>query len=198
MYKRVSLILVALALFVVLGCSKAPDNEMKAGETAMQAAVAAEAEQYAPDAYRAAVDTMNAANAAKAEQDSKWSLFRKYGKAAELYASAEALAEKAATAAQEEKDKVRQEVADLIAQTDSTLANAAAAVAKAPRAKGSKADIELIKSDLASVQAAFSDARADFDRGQYLVARTKVQTVAERAAGLIAEVQKAKSRQAGK
>jgi len=197
MYKRVSLLLVAFALLMALGCSKAPETEMKSSEAAMQAAVTSEAEQYAPEAYQAAVDTMNAANAARAEQDSKWSLMRSYGKSAELYTSAQSLAEKAAAQALEEKEKVRVEVAGLIAQTDSALIATAEAVAAAPRGKGSKADVELIKNDLASVQAAFADAQADFANGQFIVARTKVQAVAERANGIIAEIEKAKSRQAG-
>ena len=48
MFKRISIILAALALFLVAGCSKAPEAELQIAETALQAAVTAESEQYAP------------------------------------------------------------------------------------------------------------------------------------------------------
>ena len=191
MFKRVSLVLVALALASVLGCSSAPEAEMQASDAAMQAAVAGQAEQYAPEAYQLAMDTLNAAKAAKAEQDGKFALFRRYGKSAELFVSAKSLMENATTAAAEEKERVRVEVAGLLTQADSLLAAATQAVDKAPRGKGNKAEIELMKNEVASVGTALAEARADFDRGQFLVAKTKVDAVNQRLNTIINEVQTA-------
>ncbi len=63
MFKRVTLALLALMLLVVVGCSKAPEAEMTAASAAFDAARAAEAEGYVPDAFRMAQDTLNAAQA---------------------------------------------------------------------------------------------------------------------------------------
>lgn len=195
MFKRVSLVLVALALVSVLGCSSAPEAEMQASEAAMQAAITAEAEQYVPDAYQMALDTLNAAKAAKAEQDGKFALFRRYGASAELFVRAQALSEQAAAAAAEEKERVRVQVAEMLTQADSLLAAATQAVDKAPRGKGNKAEIELMKNEVASAGTALADARADFDRGQFLVAKTKIEAVQQRLNSIITEIQTAAQRQ---
>lgn len=197
MFKRVSLVFAALAVLLVVGCSKAPEMEMNNATTAMQAAQTSEAEQYAPDAYKMAQDTLAAANAAKTEQDSKFALFRSYGKSKEMFAAAQTLADKAKADADTEKERVRQEVTGMITETQAAIDAATAALAKAPRGKGSKADIEMIKNDLASVTTAFDQAKADFDSGKYLVAKTKLEAVKAKAESITNEIQTAAARKAG-
>src|SRR5512140_797371 len=68
MIKRVSLALMVLMLLAFVGCSKAPEAEMQQASAAFDAARTAEAEQYAPESFRVAQDTLNAAQAAKTEQ----------------------------------------------------------------------------------------------------------------------------------
>lgn len=198
MFKRVSIILAALALFLVAGCSKAPEAEMQNADTAMQSAVTAEAEQYAPQSYQIAMDTLNAAKAAKTEQDSKFALFRSYGKSKQMFIAAQALSEKATTDAQAEKERVRQEVMGMMTQVQAVIDSATVALAKAPRGKGSKADIELIKADLDAVNSGFAAAKADFDGGKFLAAKAKFEAVANKAQGIIAQIEAAKAKKAGK
>lgn len=198
MFKRVSIVMAALALLFVAGCSKAPEVEMKNADAAMQAAVTAEAEQYAPEAYRIAMDTLNAAKAAKTEQDSKFALFRSYGKSKQSFISAVALAEKASADAATEKERVRLEVMDLITKTQAVIDSATVALEKAPRGKGSKADLEMIGNDLASTTSAFAAAKADFDGGKFLAAKAKLEAVQSKARSIIAEIEAAKAKKAGK
>ncbi len=198
MFKRVSIVFAALAVLLVGGCSKAPEMEMNNATTSMQAAQTAEAEQYAPDAYKMAQDTLAAANAAKTEQDSKFSLFRSYGASKALFASAQTLADKAKADAEAEKERVHQEVTGMLTETQAAIDAATAALSKAPRGKGTKADIEMIKNDLAGVKTAFDDAKADFDGGKYLVAKTKLQTVKAKADSITNEIATAAARKAGK
>jgi hypothetical protein len=81
MLKRLALIFVAVALLAAMvGCSKPPEAEMARAGSSMAAAQAAEAETYVADLFRTANDSLNAANALKTEQDSKFALFRSYGK----------------------------------------------------------------------------------------------------------------------
>lgn len=198
MFKRIVVIVTLLALPLFIGCSKAPETEMQNAQSAMQAAKTAEAEQYAPDAYQMAMDTLNAANAAKQEQDGKFSLFRSYGKSKELFLSAQALSDRAATAAAAEKARVKAEVETLMADTQTLLDNAAKALASAPKGKGSKADIELLKNDLAAANTAFEQAKADMAAEKYLAAKAKFDTVKTKAQGVIDDVAKAKAKKAGK
>ena len=196
-YKRVALVLMAVGLLLVAGCSKPPEMEMQNADTAMQATRAAEAEQYAPQAYRVAMDTLNAAQAAKQEQDSKFALFRSYGKAKQMFISAQALADKASTEARAEKERMRAEVADLITKTQAAVDAATKALDEAPVGKGNKADIELIRNDLASVNQAFADAKNDFNAEKYIPAKSKLETVMTRAQNIMGEIETAKTKKAG-
>jgi len=197
MFKRIVVIMTLLALPLLIGCSKAPETEMQNAQAAIQSAQTAQAEQYAPEAYQMAMDTLNAATAAKQEQDGKFSLFRSYGKSKEMFLAAQALADRAATAAAAEKERVKGEVATLMAETQTLLENATKALAGAPKGKGSKADIELLKNDLAAATTAFEEAKADIQAENYLAAKAKFETVKAKAQGVIDDVEKAKAKKAG-
>jgi len=191
MAKFAKLFSVLLILLVVVGCSKPPEMEMKAANAAMDQAKGAEAQSYVGSEFRALNDSLNAANAAKTEQDGKFALFRSYAKSKDMFVRVEALGKKVASDAAAEKERVKNEVTQLLATAKATLDSADAAVKKAPVGKGNKADIELIKNDLASALSAYDDANNDFNNGKYLVARTKVQSVQAKAEGILTEVQAA-------
>lgn len=199
MTMRVSSMLVALALALfVVGCGSAPQTELKASEDALAGAQTAEAEQYAPASYQVALDSLNAAKVEIQKQDSKFSLFRSYGHSKELLASAQKLAEQAVSEAQTAKEETRVQDSLLIAEVDVLLASAQAAVAGAPRGKGTKADIELIKADLSSVEQAIASAKADYEAGKYLVVKSKLDASVTQLNRVIADVDAAKAKAAGK
>jgi hypothetical protein len=198
MYKKIAVVFAVIALLVFIGCAKPPEQDIQNANTAMDAAKAAEAEEYVPDSYQVAMDTLNAANAAKQEADGKFALFRSYSKAKALYVSAAALANKAAEDAAAEKERVKEEVTGLLTQAKAVLDTANAALAKAPKGKGSKADIELIKNDLAAAQASFDDANNDFNAGRYKSAMAKVEAAMQKAHAVIDEIAAAKAKKMGK
>jgi hypothetical protein len=198
MFKRIAVIFVVFALLVFVSCAKPPEQEIQKANTSIEAARTAEAEEYAPDAFQTATDTLNAANAAKTEADGKFALFRSYGKAKELYVRAEALANEAASAAQTEKERVKAEVEGLLTQAKAVLDSADAALKKAPKGKGSKADIELIKGDLDAANASNTDAQNDFAAGKYKSAKAKLEAAMQKAQAVITEIEQAKAKKAGK
>jgi phage-related tail fiber protein len=199
MTKRIALVLAALALLaLVVGCSKPPEAEMQKANTAMEAARAAEAETYVPDAFRAAMDSLNAANAAKQEQDSKFALFRSYGKAKEMFVRAEDMFNNVTTEAVAEKERVKTQVTQMLAEAKAVMDTASMDLLKAPKGKGSRADIELIKNDLTAAQTGYSEAEADFNAGRYMVAKGKTDAVISKARAIIDEIAKAKAKKMGK
>jgi hypothetical protein len=177
---------------MVVGCSKPPEQEMTAATQAFDAAKMAEAPGYAPDAYRVASDTLNAAMALKKEADGKFVLFRSYSKSKAMYVRAQTLANEAATKAAAEKEKVRLEVTDMLTQAKALWDSADVALKKAPRGKGSKADIELIKTDLAAAKTAFDDANADFTAGKYKAAKAKLEAMMQKCRMIMEEIDKAR------
>ena len=198
MYKRIAVVFALFALLVFIGCAKPPDQEIQKANSSIEAARAAEAEEYVPESFQVAMDTLNAASAAKQEADGKFALFRSYSKAKALYVSADALASKASQDAAAEKERVKQEVTGLLTQAKAVLDSANAALAKAPKGKGSKADIELIKNDLAAAQASFDDANNDFNAGKYKIAKAKVEAAMQKAQAVIDEIAAAKAKKMGK
>jgi hypothetical protein len=79
MRKRVSSILVALALVTfVAGCSESPVLQLEEGKSTLKSAQLAEAEVYAPELYKMAMDSLSAAEVEIQKQDGKFSAFRDY------------------------------------------------------------------------------------------------------------------------
>jgi len=199
MFMRVSSILVALAVAVlVTGCAQAPQQELKASEDALANAQLAEAQDYAPASYQQAMDSLNAAKVEIQNQESKFALFRGYGRAKELLAAAQRLGEQAVTDAQAGKEKIRQEDTALMTQIDGLVVSAKEALAKAPKGKGTKADIELIASDLAAVEQAYTAAKADFTAGKFLAAKPKFEAAVSQLNRIISDIDAAKAKASGK
>jgi hypothetical protein len=188
--------MIAFAALILIGCGKPPEAEMQAASTAFNAAKVAEADQYVPKAFRTAQDTLNAANAAKQQQDSKFALFRSYSKAKALFVKAEALSKQAETDGKAEKERVKALVTDLFTQAQIAIDDATKALSKAPRGKGSKVDLEMIKNDLTAVVTARDDAMQDFNAGKYLVAKPKVEQVIQRAIRIVDEIAQATAKKA--
>ena len=199
MFTRVWSVLVALALMaMVIGCAEAPEEAMKASDAAIQTAQTAEAEQYAPETYGEAMDSLNAAKAEVKAQDSKFSLFRDYDRAEALLAASQRLAQQAQTDAAAAKERVRVEDSTLISNIEVLLADTKTALASAPKGKGTKADIEMITADLTAAETAFADAKATFQAGKYLQAKTKLEAAQTRIGGIMQEIEAAKAKASGK
>ncbi len=194
MLKRVMMVLAVATLMLVVGCAKPPEAEIQKANTAIDAARTAEAETYAPAAYKTAMDTLNAANSAKTEADGKFALFRSYSKAKELYVRAEMLANDAVTQAQAEKERVKAEVTQMLVDVKAVIDSAQVAFKKAPRGKGSKADLAMIQTDLDAVTTAYAGAEADFNNGAYASAKAKLENTVQKARAIISEIAAASSK----
>jgi hypothetical protein len=197
--KKVILIsIVAVTLLLLVGCAKPPEAEIAAANAAMTTLRTAEAETYAPQALKTATDTLNAANSAKAEADAKFALFRSYKKAAALYKSAEKYAAQATQDAAAGKERARVEVTELMNQVTAALAVADSVLAKAPVGKGNKADIELIKNDLAAAHNALPAAQRDIDATKYMVAKPKLDSIMNKTKSIMQEIERAAAMKSGK
>jgi len=197
---RRSIRLLALPLLVALmaGCSKAPVVEENNAVQAIGGAEQAQASKYAPGEWRVAADTMEAAKAEKAKQDSRFALFRGYGKAKALYEKASVLAAAAKTKAEAELARIRQETQMMIAQARTELDSAGAMVSTAPVGKDTRAEIELMKQDIAALQQMLTEAQGDFDRGSYDAAKVKAQTIIEKSKSVVTTIEAAIAKKGGK
>lgn len=178
MYKR---LLSVLAVFVVLvllaGCSEAPVTEFEASKKAVENAQLAEAEMYAPAVYKQAMDSLNAAQVEIQKQDGRFSLLRDYDQAKVMITAAQQLAARAESEAAVEKENMRLLDSALVVEIESLMVDAKAALAKAPKGKGTRLDLKVMQTDLDAAAAALTAATGDYQAGKYLVARDKLQAV---------------------
>ncbi|MFZ5981596.1 MAG: hypothetical protein ACOYVF_13290 [Candidatus Zixiibacteriota bacterium] len=178
MFTRVSTALVALALIgFVAGCSESPTAKYETGKTAIENARLAEAELYAPDLFKEATDSLNAASVEMQKQDSRFSVFRKYGKSEEMIQAAQNLAEQAASKAIEEKEKIRLADSTLILEVENLINETKKIIATAPRGKGSRADLKVMQTDIDAASSMLTAASEEYQAAQYLSANEKLQAV---------------------
>ncbi len=197
MKKALLLAFIAIGLLAISGCSKPPEAEMAAAKAAIDAARAAEAEQYVPQQFRMVSDSMNAANALKTEQDGKFALFRSYGKSKEAFIRVEGLANKVVEDAKAEKERVRQQVMAMMTNVKAMIDSANVAYEKAPKGKDNKADLELIKNDLLGLSSAYTEAEADFNAGKFLTSKSKFESVLQRTQSIMSEIDAAVAKKKG-
>lgn len=191
MRKTWMLVPVIVALVIVAGCSKPPQQEIDALSTAMDDARSAEASTYAADSYRAAEDAKAQLDAELKAQEEKFALFRSYSRAKELAAEAQAKANQAAADAEAGKARAMEEATALIADARTALETARAALAKAPRGKGTQADLAMMGSDLDGVESTIMEAQSAFDAGSYIEAKSKAEAAMSSANTVVADIEAA-------
>ncbi len=190
---------VALVLAVGLaGCAKVPAEKVTAAETALSAAMSAEAQIYAPQAVAAARDSLNAAKAEIEAQNKSFVLMRRYGKATALLTAAETAATNAAQEATTRKAQVRANVETLMTNATAAVDSVATLLAKAPVGKDNRADVELMKADLEAMRTSLTDIRGLYDQGAYMDAQTKAEALMEQLNRMAAEIEAAKAAKAMK
>jgi hypothetical protein len=183
-------VLAGVALLSV-ACAKEPTEAVNAAKSALDAAKTAEAADYAPAALAAAETAAAALDAEIKAQGEKFALTRSYTKAAELATAAKAAADKAAAEAVTGKEQMKTESTTLVAGVRSALEAAKQALAKAPKGKGSAADLEAMKSDVTGVETSLAEMDAAIAAGKYKDAKVKAEAAKATLDKIVADVQAA-------
>jgi len=178
------LMLLPLLVLLAGGCSKAPVVEENAATQAMTTAEQSEASKYAPSEWQMAKDTLEAAKAEKLNQDGKFALFRSYGKSKGMFERAASLASQAESVAKVEMERVRKETEAILLQVQTELDSLAAMLVTLPAGKDTKAELELMKQDVAAFQQQLQGAQADFARRDYQTAKSKAMAVADKVSAM--------------
>lgn len=121
------LIVFAFSIVVVLlvsSCAKPPDAQIQQAGAALEAAEAAGARKYAPDAWNRANQAMERLNAELSAQDQRFILFRNFKTAGTLAEEATNAANQAKAEADKKKAQLRADVTEMIAEVRSSLRSA--------------------------------------------------------------------------
>ena len=183
------LVLALVVVFAFTSCAKQPAQQMDAANAAIQAVADAKGGIYAAEELsklkgdlQAAMDEINA-------QSKKF--FKKYGPAKEMLAQVVADAEAVNAMIPGRIEEARMAAETAISGAKTAWDEANALLAKAPVGKGSKADIEAMKSDLAGLEAAMAEVQGAFDAEDYFGAKDKAMAVKDKAAAISEQVQAA-------
>ena len=180
---RAGLMILVLGLAVTMvACATPPTADIDAVKTAISGADAAGAAEYAADSLKAAQDAQAALDAELKAQEGNW--MKSYDKAKTLAAAAKAAGEKATTDATAGKEKAKADATQGIADAKAALTAAQALLAKAPKGKGTAADLAAMKTDLETAATTITEAEAALGNVKYLDAKAKAES-AKTAAGTV-------------
>jgi hypothetical protein len=170
---KVLVIVLGVAVAAV-GCGSAPKAEIEAARAAVEQATTAGAGDYATESMKAVQDAQAALEAELQAQQGKW--FGSYAKAKELAAATKAAGEKAAADAAAGKEKARADAAAAIEEARTLLGEAQQLLEKAPKGKGTAADIAAMQGDLTTASTAITDAATALDAGRFVDALAKAES----------------------
>ena len=178
-----------VTIFLLVGCAKLPTEEINAAKASVDAVVAEGAQKFAAEDAKKLNDSMQAAQDEIKVQDGK--TFKDYAKTKELLAKVKADAEtlKAGLAAKKEEAKKNAATAQEAAKA--SVAEAKALLAKAPKGKGSKADIEALKADLKGIEDSLAEIKSANDSEDYNAAIEKSNAIKDKAAAISDQIKKA-------
>lgn len=180
----------ALVTLLAAGCTQPPAEQLDAAEKAVADARQSGAPTYAADEYAKLEGTLAAVKKEVAEQDGKFALFRDYGKAEQLAASAKADAERVKTDTAKKKDEAK--AAALQAQQVAQEAVKATVdlVAQAPVGKD-RAALEAIKNDTEALKASLNQVQIAIDKEDYPAAQAQAKAIHDKSQALSGEIQQA-------
>jgi hypothetical protein len=189
--KKGLLKLVAFSFLVVTlaSCAKPPVAEIEAAKASIESAKTAGADRYVPESFNAASEALKSAEAAVAEQDSKFALFRNYDAAKTTLASVATLSTKAVDETTAKKAALKAEVTQAVTDLTTLITDNKALLAKAPKGKEGKAALEAIGQEIAVVETVNTEVTAGLANNEdILTLSEKIKPAVEKAKAINTEL----------
>jgi hypothetical protein len=190
MRKMMAVMPLVFVLVLMVGCAKPPQDSINSAMAAMDAAKPL-ASQYAPQSLQAAEDAQAALNAELKAQQDKFAAFRSYKKTDELVADLKAKSDKAAADAAAGQEQAKNDATAAITAATTALTDAKALLEKAPKGKGTQADLEAMKADLTAAESTINEANAAMATSNYKDAKAKADAAAASAGNVTSQIQAA-------
>ncbi|MCX6238429.1 MAG: hypothetical protein NTY07_12875, partial [Bacteroidia bacterium] len=160
-----------------------------AAKVAIESAKTAGADRYVADSFNAASEALKSAEAAVAEQDSKFALFRNYDAAKTTLASVGTLATKAVDETTAKKAALKAEVTQAVTDLTALIVADKELLAKAPKGKEGKAALEAIGQEIAVVETVNTEVTAGVANNEdILTLSDKIKPAVEKAKAINTEL----------
>lgn len=180
----------AMAALLLGGCAKPPTEQLEAAEHAVKEAQQSGASTYAAEDYAKLEATLAALKKEVSEQDGKFALFRDYGKAEQLAASAKADGERVKAEAVKKKEEAKAAALEAQQVAQEAVRTTVDLVAQAPVGKD-RAAVEAIKNDVEALKASLNQVQLAIDKEDYPAAQTQAKAIHEKSQAVSAEIQAA-------
>lgn len=178
-----------MAGFLLAGCGKQPTEDMNAAKSAVDAVIAEGAEKYAPEDAKMLNEQMTAALEEISIQDSK--VMKNYSKAQEMLVKVKADAEALKASLPMKKEEAKNSAIAAQEAAKTAIDEAKKLLAKAPKGKGSRADIEAMKADVKGLEDVIAEVQSAIDVEDYSVATEKAKSIQEKAAEVSSQITQA-------
>lgn len=179
-----------LAAVMAAGCAKPPSEKLEAAEKAVKDAQQSGANLYAPEEYAKLEGTLSAMKKEAAEQDSKFALFKDYGKAEQLAASTSTDAARIKTEAAQKKEEAKTAALQAQQVAQEAVSSTLQLVAKAPVGKD-RAALEAIRNDAEALKASLAQVQTALDKEDYPAAQAQAKAIDEKSRAVSSEIQNA-------
>jgi hypothetical protein len=178
--------LFGFAAIALSSCSKVPQVEIDAANTAIEQSKLAGADVYTHDSFVALQDSMNSVMVSFEAEKSK--LFKNYATVKEQLAGIAKLAETVKQEAEAKKEAMKVEIQTLITETKSLVESNKLLIDQAPKGKEGVAALSAIKGENETLEFALIEANTLFETGDYMATLDKVKVTNEKAASINAEL----------
>ncbi len=183
------LVLGLMVVFLFTSCAKQPTQQMDEAKAAIDAVVKAGGNIYAKDELKKLNDDLQAAMDEINAQSKK--LFKKYGPAKEMLAKVKVDAEAVQALIPARKEEAKNAALNALNEAKVAFDEAKALLDKAPKGKGTKADIEEMKAALAGLENQLTEVQTAIDSEDYFGAKDKALAIKEKAADVSEQVKAA-------
>jgi hypothetical protein len=194
--KRIVTLLLAPALLLAVGCGKAPTDKMAETEKSVLDAKLAGASAYLPEDFAKLEGMLSTAKKEIEDQNTKFMLFRDYGKAEQLLASVQAEAPKLIEQTAKKKEEAKEAALKAHDAAKEAVKLAQALVARAPVGKD-RAAVEAIRNDSKALTASLNEVQLAIDAEDYLTAQAKAKAAQDKSHALATEVKGALAKVGG-
>lgn len=183
------LVFSVILMFMFTACSKQPAQEINAAKSSVDSVISEGAEKYASeDAKKLNADLTAAMNEIKT-QDGKF--MKNYDKAKGMLAKVKADAETLKTGLAAKKEEAKKNAIASQEAAKAAIDEAKSLLSKAPKGKGSSADIEAMKADVKGIEEAFPDVQKLIDAEDYVAASDKANAMKDKAAEISGQIKQA-------
>ncbi|MEW6601846.1 MAG: hypothetical protein AB1499_12815 [Nitrospirota bacterium] len=183
------LVLGVMIMALLLGCSKKPEQELSDSKAVLEAVAAEGGEKYAKEELNVIQNEMTAALDEMAVQDGKF--FKNYDKTKEMLTQVKAKAEALKAEIPARKEKARTDAQTALDEATTAVADAKGLLSKAPRGKGSMADIEAFNADLQGLDTAVTETQGLMTSEDYFEALDKANGIKDKAAAISTQINEA-------